>query len=78
MIRNVIVCESTAAITLHLRAIDGPTDRLVNYGGHAQPRPKALCGVEVAWDTHLPKDAARCGPCRTALYKAALELLKDD
>lgn len=56
---DLIVCESSAAITTHLRStiLVGP-----NYNGH-HPRPSALCGAEIAWDTKLPIGAARCSAC---------------
>ncbi len=56
---KLITCESVAAITLHLRdaSIVPP-----NYGGH-HPRPKALCESEVAWDTRISPESARCSAC---------------
>lgn len=56
---NLITCESVAAITLHLR--DASTIP-PNYSGH-HPRPKALCGSEIAWDTKIPASMARCRAC---------------
>lgn len=55
-----VVCESTAAITTHLRELALAPE---NLGGHPEPRPQALCGAEVAWDTRLPLSAARCRAC---------------
>lgn len=59
---TLIVCESIAAVTTHLREV---TDIAPNYGGHVK-RPKALCGAEIAWDTRLPVGAARCLACMRA------------
>jgi hypothetical protein len=59
---TLVVCESIAAITTHLR----DTSKVgVNLSGH-HPRPHALCGAEIAWDTRLPLTAARCRACTTA------------
>lgn len=54
-----VVCESTAAITTHLR---DTTDIAPSYGGHRE-QPLALCGVKIAWDTRLPIESARCTAC---------------
>lgn len=55
-----VVCETVAAITTHLREVTPETP--LNYGGH-HPRPKALCGAEIAWDTKLPLTDTRCRGC---------------
>jgi hypothetical protein len=59
---KLVVCESIAAITTHLRDAEVVEP---NYGGH-HPRPAALCGSAIAWDTKLPLGAARCRPCLDA------------
>ena len=58
-----VVCESTAAITTHLRELGSNNDNPVKYAGH-WPRPKALCGTEISWDTKLPIETVRCRTCR--------------
>lgn len=58
------VCESVAAITLHLRIVTA--EHPISLSGHALPRPHALCGTVIAWDTRSPISAARCGACRIA------------
>ncbi len=66
-VRSLVVCESAVAVTTHLRvfsAVPDPTLRPLNYTGHPFPRPLALCGSEIAWDTKLPIGAARCRDCR--------------
>jgi hypothetical protein len=61
MTKQLIVCESTATITTHLRSV---TSRPAAYGGHALPRPASLCGTPIAWDTRLPVTSTRCKVCR--------------
>lgn len=58
---KLIVCETVAAITPHLRVVT--VNHPENYHGHATPKPKALCGAFVAWDTKLTLEAARCASC---------------
>ena len=60
-VRDLTTCESSAAITIHLRDLV-----LVpaNYQGHPRPGPEALCGSEIAWDTKSPIQFARCNACR--------------
>lgn len=55
-----VTCESVAAIVVHIREI---VERGINIHGHARPRPKALCGAEVAWDTRIPLAGATCRKC---------------
>lgn len=68
-----ITCESTAAITLHVRIVLGTTP--ANYSGHS-PRIKALCGGVVAWDTKLPIGAARCTKCIEVMKNMVTEGLR--
>lgn len=56
-----VVCETVAAITPHLRVLSADTPPL-SLSGFAQ-RPTTLCGMTVAWDTRLPISAARCKRC---------------
>lgn len=59
-----VVCETVAAITLHLRE---PTkDQPVNYGG-SDGKTLTLCGMKVGWDTKIPVSQARCSKCILAL-----------
>jgi len=55
-----VVCESTAAIVTHLRLVG---DKPISLSGPSFPRPEALCGSEIAWDTQLPINAVRCRAC---------------
>lgn len=57
---NLVVCESAVAITTHLRDV---ADKAISLSGH-WPRPRALCGAEIAWDTRIPVSVARCRTCR--------------
>lgn len=59
---DMVVCETVAAITPHLRRV-GRGLPPIRLGGHPDPRPFALCGTPIAWDTELPIDAARCSRC---------------
>jgi hypothetical protein len=59
---TLVVCESVAAITTHLRIVD---ETPINLSGFSE-RPFALCGMEIAWDTRLPLGAARCRACLAA------------
>lgn len=58
---DLVVCESVAAITTHLRIVTVETP--ISLSGF-HPRPTALCGMEVAWDTKIPTRFARCKACR--------------
>jgi hypothetical protein len=68
----IVVCETVAAITLHLR---DATEVPPKYGGHPHPKPQAFCGSDIAWDTHITLDGflkdpkGTCRFCRT-LYAA--------
>lgn len=57
---ELVVCESVAAVTTHLR--DMSTVPFNPSGRY--PRPRSLCGAEVAWDTRIPVSNARCRTCR--------------
>ena len=61
MSRRLIVCETVAAITTHLRELEDAEEP--NYHGHRTPAPKTLCGSDVGWDTRLPMGSARCRVC---------------
>lgn len=58
---TLIACESTAAYTVHAREVTDAAP--IRCGGHSTPRPEALCGMEIAWDTELPLSAVRCRVC---------------
>lgn len=64
---DVVACESAAAIVYHLRRI-GDGYAPIRDGGH-WPRPSALCGAEIAWDTHVPptERSITCRACRVAM-----------
>lgn len=47
-----IVAESYPGYQLHLRQT-GEGYAAPNYGGHVSPKPTALCGRELAWDTRI-------------------------
>jgi hypothetical protein len=57
---SLVTCETSAAIALHLRDADGWP---VNLEGHRHPRPSALCGVAISWDTRSPIMTATCNAC---------------
>lgn len=54
-----VTCESTAAITVHIRKVGNVP---VSLGGFTS-RPKALCDTVVAWDCRGPVTEARCWAC---------------
>ena len=60
-LKTLVVCETTAAITTHLRVVTA--DAPISLSGFAN-RPKTLCDVDAAWDTRLPVTSARCSICR--------------
>lgn len=60
---NLVVCETVAAITTHLREVSD--EYPIKLGGHSN-KPKALCGREINWDTRLPISSARCTKCLAA------------
>jgi hypothetical protein len=55
------VCESVAAIVLHLREV---VDGDVNYSGSIPDR-MTLCGTKVGWDTKDQLAHANCRDCLT-------------
>jgi hypothetical protein len=65
-IGGLVACETVAAVVLHVRRI---ADRGVKLGGHVAPRPLALCGSPVDWDTQRPVSAVHCRSCLAALAK---------
>jgi hypothetical protein len=48
-----VVAESYPGYRYHLRRL-GPREAPIKLGGHASPKPRALCGREIAWDTKIP------------------------
>ena len=56
-----IVCETVAAITLHLRVM--LPGEVPCYSGRARGNAKTLCRKPVGWDTKIPIDQARCTSC---------------
>jgi hypothetical protein len=63
---ELITCETVAAIVLHARHI---VDRDVRLNGHRSPKPLALCGSPVDWDTQRPVSAVHCRSCLAVLAK---------
>jgi hypothetical protein len=61
-----VTCETVAAIVLHVRRV---TDIPVRLTGHSTPRPRALCGRPVDWDTQRPVAIGHitCRDCKAAL-----------
>lgn len=58
---KLVVCETTAAITTHLRELrDGEEP---NYHGHKHPQPQTLCGWRVGWDMKIPVGQEECMKC---------------
>jgi hypothetical protein len=58
-----VVCETHAAVTTHLRRLEGWP---VRYGGHYNG-PTTLCGHRLGgWDTRIPVPHVRCRVCRNA------------
>lgn len=62
-----VVCETMAAITTHLRVVDD--EHPIRLSGHSVP-PATLCGMSAAWDTQLPLNATRCNACRLKAAEA--------
>jgi hypothetical protein len=63
---DLVTCETVAAIVLHVRRV---VDRGFRPSGHVTPRPLALCGSPVDWDTKQPVESTSCHSCRLALAK---------
>ena len=64
---DLIVCETLAAITTHVRLLttQGPL-----FEGASDSPPRALCGAKVAWDTLLPLSTVGCRNCIAELDRA--------
>ena len=60
---KLVVCETTAAIVLHLRKMG---DTKVNYNGNAHGS-NTLCGLPVGWDTKDDLTASNCRNCLTIM-----------
>lgn len=57
----VVVCETTVAITLHLRELQ--PDEAPCYTGRLRDDATTLCGAVVGWDTRIPIGCERCQRC---------------
>lgn len=57
------VCETTAAIVLHVREV---SESGVNYLG-SNGVSKTLCGAQVGWDTKDQLAHANCRDCLTVM-----------
>jgi len=55
-VSRLVVSESYPGYRYHLRRI-GPGEAPIKLGGHASPKPRALCDREIAWDTRIPVPA---------------------
>jgi hypothetical protein len=74
-----VTCETVAAIVLHVRRVTAAAP--IPLGGHTAPRPRALCGAPVDWDTQIPvasiaaepDDNRAVRPCRTCRAQLARE-----
>jgi len=60
VIARLIICETTAAITLHLRELEEGEEPC--YSGRKGEK-RTLCGMMVGWDTKIPIDQVGCGSC---------------
>jgi len=60
---KLVVCETTAAIVLHLRNVG---DGEINYEGR-DPYADTLCGMPVGWDTKDDLAASNCRDCLTII-----------
>ena len=49
---DLVVCETVAAITTHLRRVT--PGHPVRLSGRPSPQPLTLCGNKAAWDTRIP------------------------
>ena len=69
-----VICETTAAITTHIRRVDALTP--IALGGHVYDRGAVLtlCGQRAAWDSRLPLASAGCRGCRFAFVQAEGDL----
>ena len=56
-----VICETMAAISLHLRQI--PAGQDPSYGGPAYPGAMTLCGKPMGWDTKIPANQVTCSKC---------------
>jgi hypothetical protein len=57
---RLVVCETTAAITLHLREL--APDEAPCFTGRLR-EVFTLCGSMVGWDTRIPLGRERCRTC---------------
>lgn len=61
---ELVTCETVAAIVVHARRI---VESEVRLSGHTAPRPLALCGSPVDWDTMIPVAGTSCRWCKALL-----------
>lgn len=61
---DLVTCETVAALVLHARRI---ANHSVQLGGHDTPRPLALCGAPIYWDTQRPVSDVHCRLCLAVL-----------
>ena len=64
---QLVVCETTAAIVLHLRDVG---DGAINYNGR-DAYADTLCGMPVGWDTKDDLAASNCRDCLTIVSNRA-------
>lgn len=60
---KLVVCETVAAIVLHLREVG---DGEINYNGR-DAYAETLCGADVGWDTKDELAASNCRDCLTIM-----------
>jgi hypothetical protein len=65
---DLVTCETVAAIVVHVRRL-GPGSPPIRLSGHTSPRPFAMCGSPIDWDTQIPATEAHvsCRSCRKAI-----------
>ena len=56
---QLVVCETPAAIVLHLREVGASK---INYSGN-DGKTETLCGAGVGWDTREQVQYATCSTC---------------
>lgn len=64
---ELVTCDTTAAREIHVRRV---TDlRRAKLCGHDHPKPIALCGCRIDYDTKAPIEVADCKSCVEILRK---------
>lgn len=64
---DLVICETTAAITLHLREVTQESPVMLSG---SNGKTFTLCGAKSGWDTQIPLGNERCRKCIGVARKA--------